>query len=54
MLGGGAIGGSTNPGAKRVAGGLSRSTLLTSGAGAASPTNPGGGGFNPKYPTLDF
>lgn len=54
MLGGGAIGGSTNPGAKRVAGGLSRSTLLTGGSAGTTPANPGGGGFNPKYPTLDF
>lgn len=50
MLGGGAIAGSTNTGAKRVAGGASRSTLLTGGLAPSGPgTTPPGGYKNPMF-----
>jgi hypothetical protein len=46
MLGSSAIGGSTAPGARRVAGGTAVGTLLTGGSVSSAPPNvgkPGGG-----------
>ena len=54
LLGSGAIGGSTNTGVRRVAGGASRSTILTGGGGLMPTPSPGGrpGNKNPQLAEL--